>query len=276
MTSRAGFCLVRWADVCQTKDDPPAAKARPCRPAMKPARYLTLYSFRVYSCYSWFSPPRPRNWRRSCGGRSPSCSRPTAGSLFVANRDSGSISVIDLRSGKLSRNMRLASAWPICRQFQAPTNCSPSMKPLTSCCCLQPGDDALQVEQRLAISPYPVSICVAPDGKQATIASLWSRRLTFVELGDSLQDRRRPRPAVCAALPACCLPQRPTARRRFVRRHAGADRSGQPQAGRRRANFPATTSAAWASVPDGEMLIVAIRCSTSWPIRSATTSTGAS
>jgi YVTN family beta-propeller protein len=45
----------------------------------------------------------------------------------------------------------------------------------------------MQIKQRLAISPYPVSICVAPDGRQATIASLWSRRLTFVDLGESLQ-----------------------------------------------------------------------------------------
>jgi YVTN family beta-propeller protein len=52
---------------------------------------------------------------------------------------------------------------------------------------LQPDEDGVRVEQRLAVSPYPVSICVAPDGKQATIASLWSRRLTFVELGETLQ-----------------------------------------------------------------------------------------
>src|SRR4029078_11647361 len=47
---------------------------------------------------------------------------------------------------------------------------------------LEGDGSSVSITQRLPISAYPVSINVAPDGKSATIASLWSRRLTFVVL----------------------------------------------------------------------------------------------
>ncbi len=40
----------------------------------------------------------------------------------------------------------------------------------------------LRVRGRLAVGPYPASVVVGPDGKRATIASLWSRRLEVVGL----------------------------------------------------------------------------------------------
>lgn len=43
------------------------------------------------------------------------------------------------------------------------------------------GDD-LQPQQRLSVSPYPVSVRVSADGSRAFVASLWSRALTIVDL----------------------------------------------------------------------------------------------
>ena len=45
-----------------------------------------------------------------------------------------------------------------------------------------PADGPIAVRQRLAISPYPVAIAVAPDGTSAFVSSLWSRRLTRVRI----------------------------------------------------------------------------------------------
>ena len=107
--------------------------------------------------------------------------------LLAANRDSGSISVIDLAKREVVAECpigkRLADlvALPGSKRLLAVDEAAHELL------LLQPAGDAIQVTQRLAVSPYPVSICIAPDGKQATIASLWSRRLTFVELGESVQ-----------------------------------------------------------------------------------------
>lgn len=41
---------------------------------------------------------------------------------------------------------------------------------------------ALKVRQRLPVSPYPVSVVASRDGLRCYVASLWSRRLTVVDL----------------------------------------------------------------------------------------------
>jgi YVTN family beta-propeller protein len=107
--------------------------------------------------------------------------------LLVANRDSGSVSIIDLARRQVVAEhpvgKRLAdlAAVPGSNRLLAVDEAAHELL------FVEPGNDAIQVQQRLAISPYPVNICVAPDGRQATIASLWSRRLTFVELGEALE-----------------------------------------------------------------------------------------
>lgn len=40
----------------------------------------------------------------------------------------------------------------------------------------------MSVLERLSVSPYPVGIAVSPDGSQAFVSSLWSRRLTRVRI----------------------------------------------------------------------------------------------
>src|SRR5262249_26419815 len=50
---------------------------------------------------------------------------------------------------------------------------------------LEADGQQLNIVQRLAVSPYPVSIQVSTDGSLITIASLWSRRLTFIEPGST-------------------------------------------------------------------------------------------
>jgi cytochrome c peroxidase len=67
-------------------------------------------------------------------------------------------------------------------------------------------NDRLSVRTRLAVSPYPVSVAAFPDGKRASVACLWSRRVDVVDLSGA-----SPRLAHTIALPfaprcQCVLP----------------------------------------------------------------------
>jgi hypothetical protein len=50
--------------------------------------------------------------------------------------------------------------------------------------------NTLTIQQRLAVSPHPITIAISPSGSRVSVASLWSRRLTIFELssnGNSLK-----------------------------------------------------------------------------------------
>ena len=102
--------------------------------------------------------------------------------VYVANRDSGSISIIDLK------RQAVAAELPIGKRLSDIVLVPDSQRLLAideqahELIVLEATGPDLKVVQRLAVSPYPVSIHLARGGRQATIASLWSRRLTFVEL----------------------------------------------------------------------------------------------
>lgn len=107
--------------------------------------------------------------------------------LVVANRRAGSVTLIDT-----AKNQAIAE-FPIGRQ-------------LSSLASLPSGDTLLATDegrhellmlrlnrptsgtpqvaviQRLPVSPYPVRVTVSSNGRRAYVSSLWSRRLTVVEL----------------------------------------------------------------------------------------------
>jgi len=56
---------------------------------------------------------------------------------------------------------------------------------------LKANADAVEVLQRLSVSPYPVGVTVWDGGKQAAVTSLWSRRVTFIELDPSAKEAAR-------------------------------------------------------------------------------------
>jgi YVTN family beta-propeller protein len=176
--------------------------------------------------------------------------------LYVANRDSGSVSVIDLAKREVvaehAIGKRLAdlAALPNSDRLLAVDEAAHELL------VLQPSEDGLEITSRLPVSSYPVSVCVAPDGKSATIASLWSRRLTFVELADS--------PKIAAVLdlpfaPRCqlLLPDRNTllVADSFSGRLALIDPASRKLAATR--EFPGHNVRGLGVSPDGQMLLVA-------------------
>ena len=102
--------------------------------------------------------------------------------LFVANRRSGSVSAIDTRGpkvvGEVDVGRRLAdlAATPDGRHLLAVDEDANELIVLAR------RGSVLTVAHRLAVAPYPVGIQVAGDGARCFIASLWSRRLTVVDL----------------------------------------------------------------------------------------------
>ncbi len=102
--------------------------------------------------------------------------------LYVVNRDSGTLSIVDLKSShiaaecKIGRRLSNIASIPGTRQLLVTDEADHELV------LLEMDSGTIKVVQRLPVSPYPVSISIALDGKTASIASLWSRRLTFVSL----------------------------------------------------------------------------------------------
>lgn len=101
--------------------------------------------------------------------------------LFVVNRRAGTLSVIDTEAGevvdevavgqRLSGLSAVGSDWLL--------TCDEAAHELV---LLRVDDRDVRVHQRLTINQYPVEVSVTVDQRQCVVASLWSRRLTFVEL----------------------------------------------------------------------------------------------
>jgi cytochrome c peroxidase len=117
--------------------------------------------------------------------------------LYAANRDSGTISVVGQASSlptclnqvvaehKIGSRLSDISIVPGSFHLLATDEARHELLVLDA-----RGKD-VSLLHRLPINPYPVSILVDPNGKQATIASLWSRRLTVVSLDSSLPKVER-------------------------------------------------------------------------------------
>src|SRR5262249_9306263 len=102
--------------------------------------------------------------------------------LYVANRESGTISAIDLKSSQVAAEHRLGQRLSDISTIPGTSQILATDEVAHQLLLISADGSQAAVDQRLPTSPYPVSISVTPDGKTATIASLWSRRLTFVAL----------------------------------------------------------------------------------------------
>jgi len=109
--------------------------------------------------------------------------------LLVANRDSGTISVVDLVASKVAAEHAIGQRLSDLIAIPGTSRLLATDEAAHELLLLEATENEVRVLARLAVSPYPVSVRLSADNKQATVASLWSRRLTFVELGDDLQIR---------------------------------------------------------------------------------------
>src|SRR5262249_34739070 len=116
--------------------------------------------------------------------------------LFVANHQSGTVSVIDTKDlrlvGETDVGRRLAdlAVTPDGRRLLAVDEEAGELG------LLGRRGTALEVLHGVAVASTPVSVQVAADGKQCFVASLWSHRLSVVDL-----TAEKPRVTGSLALP---------------------------------------------------------------------------
>ncbi len=105
--------------------------------------------------------------------------------LYVANRQSGSISVIaagDLQvAGEVKVGQRLSdlTAVPGRNLLLASDEAAHAV------IVLRCAGSRLDVLQRVPVAHSPVSVCVTPDGRGYSVASLWARRVTLLGIGNN-------------------------------------------------------------------------------------------
>ncbi len=123
--------------------------------------------------------------------------------LLVANRQSGSVSVIDpdarciLAEYNVGRGLADIAALPDDHYLLAVDQAGNDIL------LLKASADAIQVLTRVQVSPDPVRIVISRDGKSCVVASRWSRQLTFLELmqGRPTADELSPRTITGLSLP---------------------------------------------------------------------------
>lgn len=110
---------------------------------------------------------------------------PDGKTLFVANRKSGTISVVDTVENapvaEIAVGKQLADlqANPACTRLVAVDDAAHEL------ILLAVDGNRPRVLQRVKTAPYPVNATFALDGRQVFVASLWSRQVTRLDISDN-------------------------------------------------------------------------------------------
>jgi YVTN family beta-propeller protein len=135
--------------------------------------------------------------------------------LYVAGRQSGSIAVVD------TVTLRVAAEVPVGRRLADLALTPDGLRLLAvdeaagELIVLQPRGSELLIMCRQSVGPGPVSLAITADGARCAVASLWSRRLTILNLAP--QEKVKDPPPVVATLtlpfaPRLLLPLRDSPR----------------------------------------------------------------
>lgn len=135
--------------------------------------------------------------------------------LFAANERSGSLSVIDPPGGRLVDEFDVGRSLADVATLAGDRHLLAVDRGAGALILLARREGAVEVVSRLDVGPDPVSVLASADGSSCVVASLWSRRLTLVELSGEA-GREHPTPKVAWTLdlpfsPRCLLrvPGRP-------------------------------------------------------------------
>lgn len=110
--------------------------------------------------------------------------------LYVGNRNSGSISLVDLR--QLTTIGETVVAGQLSDMVAAPGGrLLATDEAGHQLLVIKQEGTEVKVTHRVAVSSFPVSVVVSRDGSWCSVASLWSRRLSLVRLPSGLADPAR-------------------------------------------------------------------------------------
>ncbi len=108
-------------------------------------------------------------------------------SLFVANRRSGSLSVIDTTTRMVVAEYDVGRGLADLAILAGGQNLLAVDQGANELLLLDGRDRPIRVDDRVNVSPDPIRVVVSADVSSCVVASLWSRRLTFVSI-----ERRDP------------------------------------------------------------------------------------
>jgi YVTN family beta-propeller protein len=100
--------------------------------------------------------------------------------VLVANRDSGTISVIDARALRVVDERKVGQR--VSDLAISPNGALAFVTDEAAGELIRLSASTLEIIDRVRVAAYPVSVRVAPDGRWCSVASLWSRRLTLLDV----------------------------------------------------------------------------------------------
>ncbi|MBC8351646.1 MAG: c-type cytochrome [Planctomycetes bacterium] len=111
--------------------------------------------------------------------------------LYVANQLTGTVTSIDVAKKNVVSEVDVATRLSDMKALPSTRFLLATDEAKHELVLLKADGPHVAVQQRLPVSPYPVTVVVTEDGKRCVVASLWSRRLTFVDLpsGDDVEAR---------------------------------------------------------------------------------------
>ena len=133
--------------------------------------------------------PGPVQQSRSGKLRRPQTLTRLGDRIYVGNRDSGSISILDVKSLALLNEYRISNQVDDLIGHSDPGLLLAVDSTSHELLQIAVTKDALQVTSRMTVADYPASVVIMPSGDQASVASRWSRRVTLVMLA---ADHRNP------------------------------------------------------------------------------------
>ena len=128
--------------------------------------------------------------------------------LFVANRQSGSLSIIDtatrrvLAEHDVGRGLSDLAILPGGRHLLAVDRATNEVLAIAD------RDRSIRVVDRMKVSPDPVHVVITADGSSCVVCSLWSRRLTFINVAKRVTPDEHPALTIGGSLDLPFCPRR--------------------------------------------------------------------
>lgn len=109
--------------------------------------------------------------------------------LVVANRDRGSLSLIDVEARKVIGEQIVGKRLSDVTRLSDGSGFLVTDEKAHELIWIRVVDDQVEVRERLQVSPYPVSVTLDAEQGRAAVASLWPRQVTLVALSPEAPRR---------------------------------------------------------------------------------------
>jgi len=127
--------------------------------------------------------------------------------LLAANHRAGSISTVDVAAGHVVEEVVVGKNLSALAVVPGGLFLLATDETAHELLLIGRRENTLKVVSRFPVAAYPVSLRVSRDGKQCFVASLWSRRLSIVNLESDAEGKATPRLTLTKAIPLPFAPR---------------------------------------------------------------------